>query len=262
MHDRVFDENGNYSYPWEVNLEEPNSASGTGQSFENYMDLGVVDGDTVRPTPKAEDLKSNFHNPFQPEGYWTADNKTDNANLDVIDNKADPGPRGKEKITPIAEEGDEEIEPDISKKNDKFNDIYINKDVYHKITKALNDYKSLIHKELSRLSSYHYSNSKDILKLAEALIELDKTINLVRDTFRPNSAPVVLDEINYLMNWDEWRKNHSDENNRNAVDDEFLMKQLEKAMQSPGNQAKIWNAMLSANVYKKDIMVEEKEKKK
>ena len=301
----IFDEYGNYKFSWEPK-HTPTDVSTTGGSPTNYGidwlhkdsqtthksssktynagglcdDMGVIDGDRTKPTPKMEDLKSNFHNPFQPDGNWTADNKTDKADLDAIDNKTSPGPRGKEKITPIKikdleyprkdapwaekekdkktpieiklvpitpiedDEDDYEDETDVGKKDEKFSNIYLNGDTYHKITEALNDYISLIHSDLCRLASYHYSNSKEVLELAEKLVKAEDTLNLVRDTFRPDRAPVVLDNAAH-----------------NAVDNEFLMEQLEKAMQVPENQAKIWNSLLSANVYKKEIMAEEKEKK-
>lgn len=272
MGDEIFDEYGNYKYPWEpkhtpTDVSATGAPVSTGGSSIRYGidwvhhdsqtapqgrcdDMGIIDGDRVKPTPKMEDLKSNFHNPFKPDGNWTADNKTDKANLDAIDNKTSPGPRGKEKIVPIEIKlepispcDSDEDETDVGKKDEKFNTIYLNGDTYNKIIGALNDYKSLIHSDICRLASYHYSNSKELLELAEKLVKAEDTLNLVRDTFRPDRATVVLDGAH------------------NLADTDFIMEQLEKAMQVPENQAKIWNAMLSANVYKNDIMAEDKEKK-
>lgn len=296
MDNEIFDEYGNYKFNW-VPKSTPTDVSTTGGSPVNYGvdwlhpdsqtthksssktynagglcdDMGVIDGDRTKPTPKMEDLKSNFHNPFKPDGNWTADNKTDKANLDAIDNKADPGPRGKEKITPIKikdleyprkdapwmkEEEDKKtpieikLEPrtspeqkEIGKKDEKFRNICLNEDIYCKIVDALDGYISLIHDNICGLVSYRFSNAKDVLELAEKLVKAEDTLNLVRDTFRPDRACAVLDDAH------------------NIADTDFLMEQLEKAMQVPENKAKIWNAVLSANVYKKDITAEEKEKK-
>ena len=140
---------------------------------------------------------------------------------------------------------------EIGKKDDNFGHIYLNGDAYNRIIKVLNDYKSLIHKNICRLSSHHYSDAKDILELAENLVEVEDTIKLVGDSFR---LDISVPEEDYLMNWEEWNRNHS----RNAADDKFLMDQLEKSMQTPEAQAKIWNSFLSGNVYKKDIEAEEK----
>jgi len=268
----IFDEYGNYKFNW-VPKHTPTDVSTNGGSPVNYGidwlhkdsqttlkgssktynagglcdDMGVIDGDRTKPTPKMEDLKSNFFNPFKVEGHWVSDNKTDKADLDAIDNKTDnPGPRGKEKITPIEIklvpiEDDDKDDEDIGKKDEKFSNIYLNGDTYHKITEALNDYISLIHSDLCRLASYHYSNPKEVLELAEKLVKAEDTLNLVRDTFRPDRAPAVLDAAH------------------NAVDDDFLMEQREKAMQVPENQAKIWNSFLSGNVYTKDTESEKNE---
>lgn len=247
MDNEIFDEYGNYKFNW-VPKHTPTDVSTTGERplSEQLMDLGIIDGNTVKPTPKMEDLKSNFHNPFKPEDNWTADNKTDKANLDAIDNKADPGPRGKEKITPIEIKLEPRTSPEqkeIGKKDEKFRNICLNEDIYCKIVDALDGYISLIHDNICGLVSYRFSNAKDVLELAEKLVKAEDTLNLVRDTFRPDRAHAVLDDAH------------------NIADTDFLMEQLEKAMQVPENKAKIWNTVLSANVYKKDITAEEKEKK-
>lgn len=204
--DKIFDEYGNYKFNW-VPKHTPTDVSTTGGRplSEQLMDLGIIDGNTVKPTPKMDDLKSNFHNPFQSEGHWTSDNKTGIINPDAVDNKTDyPGPRGKEKITPIEikiehispcdfdaendDENDYEDETDVGKKDEKFRNICLNGDIYCKIVDALDGYISLIHDNICGLVSYRFSNAKDVLELAEKLVKAEDTLNLVRDTFRPDTS--------------------------------------------------------------------------
>jgi len=61
----IFDEYGNYKYPWEP-TRTPTDVSTTGKKplSEQLMDLGIIDGDTVKPTPTKIDY---IHSNFSPE---------------------------------------------------------------------------------------------------------------------------------------------------------------------------------------------------
>jgi len=184
----TFDENGNYSFPWEPE-KTPTDVSTTGGKplSEQLLDLGIIDGDKVKPTPKMEDVKSNFFDPFKPEGHWVADNKTEMTNPDAVDNKTDyPGPRGKEKMTPIEikiepissfdDEEEEEEKPQIEER--LF--MCLEKEEIISLKKVLMDYKYLLYDEIQRLSTYR-REVNSIAKKVKQLEEVNKVIDSISE---------------------------------------------------------------------------------
>ena len=186
--DEIFDEYGNYKYSWGLKYT-PTDVSATGGTplSEQLMDLGIVDGDTVKPTPKMDDLKSNFNNPFQPEGHWISDNKTEVTNPDAVDNKTDsPGPRGKEKITPIeikiehsSSFDDEEEEEDKPQVEEKLF-MCLEKEEIISLKKVLMDYKYLLYDEIQKLSTYRRDVDTISMRVKQ-LEEVNKVINSIKD---------------------------------------------------------------------------------
>lgn len=189
--DEIFDEHGNYKYSWELKYT-PTDVSTTGGRplSEQLMDLGVIDGDTVKPTPKMDSLKSNFSNPFKEKGECKSDNKTEMTNPDAVDNKTDnPGPRGKEKIVPIEikiesissfdDEDDEEEEEEKPQVEEKLF-MCMEKEEITSLRKVLMDYKYLLYYEIQRLSTYR-RDANTISMRAKQLEEVNKVINSIKD---------------------------------------------------------------------------------
>lgn len=226
-------------------------------SASRFDDYGVIEKDMIRPASKIEDLKSNY-DPFKPRGEWVSDNKTDTINLDSVDNKTISKKENKEKITPV----EIKITPledrstaSINKKDNKFNEVYVNRDFYLKSLHCLNNYKSLILSNLSRLSKYRNSDSKEILELSKNLVEVDEVVDLLRETFRPSKGFDVLD-------CDDKKSDatiaHIEGDPRdfayhNRIDSRFLTDQLKKAMQLSKIDKKALNNALGTNTYKEDM---------
>lgn len=166
--DEIFDENGNYKYSWELKYT-PTDVSTTGGRplSEQLMDLGVIDGDTVKPTPKMDDLKSNFNNPFKPQGKWRSDNKTEVTNPDAVDNKADLKTPIELQVTVYTEDENSLI--------DKESTMTFNKEDLVSLLKILSDYRGLLYKETNRLLE-HKSDINEISDKIDKIREVDRII--------------------------------------------------------------------------------------